>query len=316
MAKYIIKRVLITIPVLLMVTIFCFLIVNMAPGDPTDLYLSENATEQQISQMRENLGLDQPLPVQYFKWLINLLHGNLGFSYASRVEVTAILPSKIMATITLMIATLLFSYALAIPLGIISAKKQNGFVDNMITSFSFLGISIPNFFFGLGLIYVFALQLKWLPTGGMETLGGSSGGIIDRLRHIILPTIVLSAFYSSNMIRYVRASMIDIFEENYMRTATSKGLKGSIILFRHGVKNALVPIITVISSDIPKMLGGAIVTEQIFQWPGIGQLMISAINSRDYPVLMAINLIAAIAVLGCNLLADVLYAVADPRIRY
>ncbi|MBM7542762.1 ABC transporter permease [Amphibacillus cookii] len=315
MGKYIVKRILITIPVLLMVTVFCFIIVNLAPGDPTDLYISENATEQQIAQMRASLGLDQPFPVQYFKWLLNLIQGNLGFSFASRMPVVDVLPSKIWATVTLMFSTLVVSYLIAIPLGIISARKQNGFVDNMITGVSFLGISIPNFFFGLALIYIFGLQLGILPTGGMETLGGN-GGWLDRIQHLVLPTIVLAAFYCSNMIRYVRASMIDIFSENYMRTATAKGLKEKLILWGHGVRNAWVPIITVISTDIPKMLGGAIVTEQIFQWPGIGQWMISAINARDYPVLMAINLIAAVSVLFFNLIADLLYAAVDPRIRY
>lgn len=315
MGKYIIKRILITIPVLLLVTIFCFGIVNLAPGDPTDLYISENATAQQKEQMRENLGLNQPLPVQYVKWLGNLLQGNLGISFSSRVTVTEVLPNKIQATLTLMLATLLLSYILAIPLGIICAKKQGGWLDTLITSFSFLGVSIPNFFFGLGLIFIFALQLKWLPTGGMTTLGQESNAI-DSLKHLIMPTVVLSAFYCSNMIRYVRANMIEIFSENYMRTAKAKGLNQKLTLWRHGVKNSLVSIITVASSDIPKMLGGAVVTEQIFQWPGIGQLMISSINSRDYPVLMAINLVAALGVMLCNLLADILYAVVDPRIRY
>lgn len=315
MGKYIIKRILITIPVLLLVTIFCFGIVNLAPGDPTDLYISENATAQQKEQMRENLGLNQPLPVQYVKWLGNLLQGNLGISFSSRVDVTEVLPNKIQATLTLMLATLLLSYILAIPLGIICAKKQGGWLDTLITSFSFLGVSIPNFFFGLGLIFIFALQLKWLPTGGMTTLGQESNAI-DSLKHLIMPTVVLSAFYCSNMIRYVRANMIEIFSENYMRTAKAKGLNQKLTLWRHGVKNSLVSIITVASSDIPKMLGGAVVTEQIFQWPGIGQLMISSINSRDYPVLMAINLVAALGVMLCNLLADILYAVVDPRIRY
>lgn len=315
MGKYIIKRILITIPVLLLVTIFCFGIVNLAPGDPTDLYISENATAQQKEQMRENLGLNQPLPVQYVKWLGNLLQGNLGISFSSRVAVTEVLPNKIQATLTLMLATLLLSYILAIPLGIICAKKQGGWLDTLITSFSFLGVSIPNFFFGLGLIFIFALQLKWLPTGGMTTLGQESNAI-DSLKHLIMPTVVLSAFYCSNMIRYVRANMIEIFSENYMRTAKAKGLNQKLTLWRHGVKNSLVSIITVASSDIPKMLGGAVVTEQIFQWPGIGQLMISSINSRDYPVLMAINLVAALGVMICNLLADILYAVVDPRIRY
>lgn len=315
MGKYIVKRLMITIPVLFMVTVFCFLIINMAPGDPTDMFISESATPEQIAQMRQNLGIDQPLVIQYFKWIGNALQGNLGISFTTRTAITGILPSRIMNTVRLMVSTLIVAYVLAIPLGIICARRQGGWLDNLIAGISFVGISIPNFFLGLALIYLFALQKSWLPTGGIATLGGN-GGFGDALRHLVLPTIVLAVVYLSNMTRYVRASMIEIFSENYMRTATAKGLRGHLIIWRHGFKNALVPIITVISSDIPKMLGGAIVTEQIFQWPGIGQLMVSSIASRDYPVLMAINLIAAVAVLAFNLLADILYAAVDPRIRY
>ncbi|KRL99078.1 ABC transporter permease [Liquorilactobacillus satsumensis] len=315
MGKYLIRRILIAIPVLLMVTVFCFGMVNLAPGDPSDLYLSQNATQVQKQEMKKNLGLDKPVYIQYVKWLEKTFQGDLGFSFASRTPVTEVIPAKLAATVELLICTLILSYALAIPLGIVCARHQGGWLDNTITGVSFLGVSIPGFFFGLGMVYIFAVELHWLPTGGMSSLGQSSG-FLDRLSHIIMPTIVLSLFYCSNMLRYVRSSMIDIFSENYMRTAVSKGLSKKVVLWRHGFRNALVPIITVISSDIPKMLGGAVVTEQIFSWPGLGQLTISSIGSRDYPMLMAINLIAAVGVLICNLVADVLYAVVDPRIRY
>ncbi len=316
MGKYILKRLLITIPVLFMVTVFCFVIINMAPGDPTDMFISESATPEQIAQMKESLGLDQPPHIQYFRWLVNIIQGNLGISFTTRTAITQVLPAKILNTVVLMVSTLLVAYLVAIPIGIFCARKQGGWLDNLIAGVSFVGISIPNFFLGLGLIYIFALRLSWLPTGGIQTLGAGGGGLVDRLLHLILPTIVLAVVYSANMTRYVRASMIEIFSENYMRTATAKGLKGRLVLWRHGFKNSLVPIITVVSSDIPKMLGGAVVTEQIFQWPGIGQLMVSSIASRDYPVLMAINLIAAVSVLAFNLLADIMYAAVDPRIRY
>ncbi|MDC7952871.1 ABC transporter permease [Liquorilactobacillus mali] len=315
MVKYLTKRILIAIPVLLMVTVFCFGLVNMAPGDPSDLYLSQNATQVQKQQMRKDLGLNQPTYVQYIKWLGRTLKGNLGISFATRAPVTEVIFSKLGATLELLFCTLLLSYVIAIPLGIICARHQGGWLDNIIMSVSFLGISIPAFFFALAVVYIFAVQLNWLPTGGMTTLGQSSG-IVDRLKHIILPSVVLSLFYCSNMLRYVRSSMTEIFSENYIRTAISKGLSRRKVLWRHGFRNALIPIITVIGSDIPKMLGGAVVTEQIFSWPGIGQLTISSIGSRDYPMLMAINLIAAVGVLICNLIADILYAVVDPRIRY
>ncbi|MCH4168433.1 MAG: ABC transporter permease [Streptococcaceae bacterium] len=315
MKKYLAKRFLIAIPVLLMVTFFCFLIMNLAPGDPTDLYVTDTSTPEQIEMTREKLGLNQPVLIRYYKWLINTLQGDLGFSFTSRMAVTEIMPSKILATIQLLFVTLILSYGIGIPLGILSARKQNSFLDYSITGFSFLGISIPNFFLGLALIYIFSLKLKILPSGGMITLG-SGGGVIDRLSHIIMPALVLSVTYSSNMQRYVRSAVIDVYNENYIRTAKSKGLSSFDILCKHGLKNTLVPIITVISTDIPKLIGGAVVTEQIFQWPGIGLLTVSSIASRDYPVLMAINLIAALAVLLFNFIADILYAVVDPRIRY
>lgn len=314
MIKYVVKRVLIAIPVLFMVTIFCFGIVNLAPGDPTDLYLSQNATQQQKEKMQEDLGLNQPLPVQYGKWLGKTVTGDLGFSYSTREPVKKVIFHKLGATIELMVCTLLLSYLIAIPIGMVCAKRPGGWLDNSVSGLSLLGISIPSFFFGLALIYIFSIKLQILPIGGMTSLGQASG-FFDQIEHIILPTIVLALFYCSNMIRYVRSSMIEIYSQNYMRTAKSKGLSSHRITWKHGFKNALIPIITVIASDIPKMLGGAVVTEQIFSWPGIGQLTISSINSRDYPMLMAINLVAAIGVLIFNLFADILYATVDPRIR-
>lgn len=315
MKKYILKRILIMIPVLLLVTIFCFGIVQLAPGDPADLYADPNATVEQIALTREKLGLDQPVPVQYVKWLGNTLQGDLGFSFNSRLAVTKILTPKIVSTLQLLLGVVIVSYGIGIPLGIACAKRKNKLFDVLTTSLSFMGISIPNFFIGLLLIYVFSLQLRWLPTSGKMTLGGG-GGLLDLLRHMVMPVVVLSIFYCSNMTRYVRATMIGINSENYMRTAIAKGLPESEVLRKHGLRNALIPVITIIGGDIPKLIGGAVITETIFAWPGIGMLMITSINARDYPVIMAINLLCAFAVLICNLLVDIFYAVADPRIRY
>lgn len=315
MKKYIIKRLLIFIPVLFMISIGAFLIVNLAPGNPVDMYVSPDMTVEQVEATKEALGLNDPLIVQYAKWATNILRGNLGFSFSSRISVSTILSQRVGPTLLLMSVSLVVAYALAIPLGILSAKKQNTIVDYIVTGLSFTGISLPSFFLGLGLIYVFAVQLKWLPTGGTKLLG-VDGGILDQIRHLILPVIVLASQFAANMIRYARSSMIDVYNENYIRTATAKGLKPKQILKHHGVRNALIPIITVIGADIPKIVGGAIVTEQIFQWPGIGSLMVASINSRDYPVLMAITMISAVAVLIANILVDIMYAVVDPRIKY
>lgn len=315
MRKYITRRLLSMIPVILMVSVFAFTIVNLAPGDAADLYVTPDATPEMIELTRERLGLNDPLPIQYGKWLINTLQGDLGFSFNTRTSVLGLLLERIGATLLLMLFTLLLAYIIAIPLGIYCAKHKNSWIDNLVTTASFAGVSIPNFFLGLGLIYIFALQLGWLPTGGMETLGGNDT-FLERVSYYILPVVVLATSYSANMTRYVRSAMIQVYEENYMRTAVSKGLDDNKVTFRHGLKNALIPIITVIGSDIPRLIGGAVVTEQVFRWPGIGQLMMSSIAARDYPVIMAINLLSAVAVLFSNLIVDVLYAYVDPRIRY
>lgn len=315
MRKYLMKRFLVGILVLFFITFLSYMIINSAPGDPATLYVGADATNEQIQQVRESLGLDKGLLVRYVYWLKELVKGNLGNSFATRQPVTDILAERIGPTLVLMGSALLVAYLVAIPLGVYSAVKQNSWVDYLITGTSILGVSIPTFFLGLFMIYIFAIQLEWLPTGGMQALG-SAGGFVERVRHLILPVSVIASTISANMIRYVRSSMIDIFGENYLRTAKAKGLKPTQIIFRHGIRNAFVPIITIVASDIPKLIGGAIVTEQIFQWPGLGALTISSIQSRDYNVLMAITLISAIAVLAANMLMDVLYAVADPRIRY
>lgn len=315
MKKYIGKRLLTAIPVLLMITIGAFIMINLAPGEPTDLYVTPDATHAQIEATRRALGLDQPYPVQYLKWLGRAVVGDLGISFSTRYPVLPIILSRLVPTVVLMGATLLFSYMIAIPLGIISARKQGTWIDTFLTGSAFVGVSIPNFFLGLGLIYIFAVRLGWFPTGGMIELG-SDGGVLKVLHHLVLPVIVLSAFYIANMTRYMRSTMIEVYGENYIRTATAKGLARQVILTKHGIRNALIPVITIIGTDLPRLVGGAIVTEQIFQWPGLGRLTITAIQQRDLPILMAITILSAVVVLFANVLVDVMYAVVDPRIKY
>lgn len=315
MFQYIVRRTLIAIPVLLGVTIFNFLIVNMAPGDPVEMYINPDATEQDIEIKREALGLNDPIYVQYWRWLINVFKGDFGNSFTTYEPVINMISERIGPTLLLMGFSLVIAYLIAIPIGIISATKQYSWTDYLTTTFSFLGISVPHFFLGLGAIYIFALIFQILPTGGMNTLGGS-GGFMDTFLHMLLPALVLGTGIAGSMVRYVRSSMLEVLGQDYLRTARAKGVKEFVVTNKHALRNALIPIITIVGMDIPLLIGGAVVTEQIFQWPGLGQLTIQSIGSRDYPTLMAVNLLAAFAVLFSNLLADVLYSVADPRIKY
>ncbi|MCS7462085.1 ABC transporter permease [Paenibacillus doosanensis] len=315
MLAYIIRRLLIAIPVLIGVTVINFIIINMAPGDPVDMMIDPNISAEDIMAKKEALGLNDPLYMQYFRWLVNLLQGNLGFSLTTYQPVSHMIGERIGPTVLLMGVALVVGLIIAIPLGILSATRQYSKLDYLATAGSFLGISIPNFFLALGLIYVFALELKWLPSGGMFTLGGD-GGILDRVLHLILPVMVLGIGIAGKKIRYVRSSVLEILGQDYLRTARAKGLHEFVVVNKHALRNALIPIVTVVGLEVPILLGGAVVTEQIFSWPGIGQLTMGSIMNRDYPTLMALNLMAAIMVLAANLLTDIVYSVVDPRIKY
>ena len=315
MIKYLSKRLLLIVPVLLIISILAFAMIQMAPGDIADLYQSPDATPEQIEMIRENLGLNDSIVVQYWRWLSNLFTGDLGFSFRTRTAVTGLIGEALLPTLQLMFGTLIVAYIVAIPLGIYAANHKNTWIDHLLTTFSFAGVSMPNFFLGMLLIYFFSVELGWLPIGGMENLSGDMT-FWQALSYYVLPTLVLGASYCANMTRYVRSTVIGINEQNYMRTAVAKGLKEEEMIKRHTLPNALVPILTVIGSDIPRLIGGAVVTEQVVRWPGIGSLMMASINARDYPVIMTITLISAFAVLACNLLVDVSYAYVDPRIRY
>lgn len=315
MIKYLRKRLLLIIPVLFIISILAFAMLQMAPGDIADLYQSPDATPEQIEMIRENLGLNDSIVVQYWRWLSNLFTGDLGFSFRTRTAVTGLIGEALTPTLQLMFGTLIVAYIVAIPLGIYAANHKNTWIDHMLTTFSFAGVSMPNFFLGMLLIYFFSVELGWLPIGGRENLSGDMT-FWQGLSYYILPTLVLGASYCANMTRYVRSTVIEISEQNYMRTAVGKGLSEGNMVKRHILPNTLVPILTVIGSDIPRLIGGTVVTEQVFRWPGIGSLMMASINARDYPVIMTITLISAFAVLACNLLVDISYAYVDPRIRY
>lgn len=315
MKKYILKRLLIALFVLFGITVIDFVIMNMAPGSPLDMMRNPMVSQAALDMKAEALGLNDPLYLQYFKWLGELFQGNMGYSMITYQPVSNLIATHIGPTLLLMGVSLLVGLAIAVPLGVLSAVKQYSISDYTAMTASFLGISVPSFFLSLVLIYVFTVKLNWLPSSGMVTMG-TNGGILDVIKHMILPCSVLVVSVAGRNIRYVRSSMLEILGQDYLRTAKAKGIKEFFIISKHAMRNALIPIVTVLGMEIPVVFGGAVVIEQIFSWPGIGLLTMSSIMSRDYPTVMGLNLLAAVIVLVANLLTDLLYAVVNPTIQY
>ncbi len=319
MGRFLLRRLLISIPVLLGITIAMYAIINLAPGDPVTALMNpeqmSNLGPEWVEQQRESLGLNDPVPIRYVKWLGQTATGNLGYSTVDRQAVSSTIGDRIWPTVKLMLVVIVISVLAGVPLGVLSALRQHSAFDYVMTFLGFLTVSIPSFFLGLVLIYVFALKLDWLPATGMFTLG-ETRTFSDSLRHIIMPATVLGLAQAAPIIRYTRASLLDTIRQDYVTVARAKGLKESRIVVGHSLRNALIPIITIIALNVPSLLGGTVVIEQVFAWPGMGSLAISSVTGRDYNVLMGINLIVAIMILLSNLLADVIYAFADPRIKY
>jgi peptide/nickel transport system permease protein len=319
MARYLLRRIVISIPVLIGITIVTFAMVNFAPGDPVSALISPEAAgnlgPDWVEQQREKLGLNDPLPIRYLKWGQEILQGNLGYSTLDRQPVADKIVDRIGPTLRLMIAVQLISLVIAIPVGVISALRQYSMLDYIISVLGFAAISIPSFFLALAGIYIFGLELGWLPTSGMRTIGEEES-FLDLLHHLLLPAFVLGLANAAPLIRYVRSSMLEVIRQPYVNVARAKGLSERSVIYGHAARNALIPLITVIALGLPGLFGGAVIIESIFAWPGMGQLAIAAVRSRDFPMIMALNLVIATMILLSNLLADVLYAVADPRIKY
>lgn len=317
MGKYILRRLVISVPVLLGITLITFFAYNLAPGDPIDAMIDPTVMMDpaDLSRMREALGLDQPIIVRYGIWLREAVQGNLGYSYRSGEPVLERIGRRLPATLQLTVTSLVIAIGLGIPLGIISALKQYSRLDYALTFFAFGGISIPNFFLALGAIYILALKLKMFPSHGMGD-PDADFLMVSRLHHLILPAMVLGLDRVAGFLRYTRSSMLEVLGQDYMTTAKAKGLAGHIIVIRHGMRNALISIITIIGLSLPTLFGGSVIVETIFAWPGMGQMAITAVTQRDYPVLMGVALVSSVIVLASNLLADIAYALVDPRIRY
>ncbi|TNJ67061.1 ABC transporter permease [Paenibacillus hemerocallicola] len=291
-----------------------FAIMHLAPGNPVDMLVDPSAPQETVEYKKEQLGLNDPAPVQYAKWLSGLLQGELGYSLSTSAPVSEMIAERLKPTLLLSGLSLLLGLLLAIPAGIWCALRPGSRLDHVLTGLAFANTSIPRFFLALALIYLFANVLDWLPSGGMYSLGGDRGWT-DSLKHLILPVVVLGTLIAGKLLLYIRSAVLDVLAQDYMRTARSKGLHPWRVLNWYLLRNALIPLITVVSAEVPHLLGGSIIIEQIFQWPGVGQLTIQALMARDYPTLMGLNLVAAAIVLAANLLADLAYTAADPRIK-
>ena len=313
MSKYIIKRILIAIPVLIGITIIDYAIMCLA-GSPLEMLQGPRISQAAVEAKTIALGLDKPFYVQYFVWLGQLLQGNMGYSLKSYQPVSAMIGSHLGPTLLLMGVSLVVSLVMAVPAGIYSAIHQYSKGDYTVVTLSFLGSSIPGFFLSLLMIFLFSVKLGWLPSSGMTTLG-ASGGAADVAKHMVMPVIVLAVSMAGTNIRYIRSAVLEILQQDYLRTARAKGIGRFKVIYKHALRNALVPVITVIGMEIPMLFGGAVIIEQIFSWPGLGLMTMSAITNRDYPVIMGVCLLSAIVVLVANLLTDILYALADPTIQ-
>lgn len=313
MLKYLLKRIAQAVPLLLLITILCFALINLAPYDAFDARISEDMTADEVEAMREAAGLNDPVPVQYLRWLKNLLHGELGSSLISGSDIAKDLGSKIPNTIKLVLPSYATAFILAILLGLAAGHRKGSLLDNVITGFSSVGLATPTFWIALLAIYIFGVKLKLLPFIGMHTIGDDS--VEDYIKHFIMPYCVLTIGFLPDLIRYVRSSTITQFEEDYVTVQRAFGSNKATILLRHVSKNVLLPLITKLGMALPMLVTGAVITETVFSWPGIGVYFVSAIKNYDYPIVMAVLVLSGSLVIIGNLISDILCATIDPRIR-
>ena len=319
MTKYIIQRVLVSIPIFFGITVIVYALYALAPGDPLAMLLGERAmlemTAEEIEAARESLGLNDPWHERYIAWLSRAIRGDLGYPLTGGYTVLELLQQRIGPTLLLMATAFVVSLLVGVPMGIVMALKQYSWIDYLVTVLAFAQLSIPSFFLALGAMYIFSLKLDVFPASGLQTIG-EPFSIWDRIHHLIMPSFILAAYFAGVWARYTRSSMLETMHLEFVTTARAKGLRERVVVVRHALRNALLPMITVASLSLGHLLGGSIIIETIFQWPGLGMLGWQATLNREYPILMGIILIASTTVLASNLLADILYAVVDPRIRY
>ncbi len=313
MHAYIIRRILATIPVMAVVGIFVFLLLHLTPGDPAAIIAGDYASPEDIKRIRAKLGLDRPIYIQFGTWVWQLMQGDLGISIFSDLPVSHLIAQRIEPTLALSIFTIIMAVLFAVPLGVLAAWRAGTLIDRLSMLIAVFGFSVPVFVIGYLLMYVFAIELKWFPVQGYVSY---KVGIIPFLRSIALPSTALALLYSALIARITRASMLEVLTEDYIRTARAKGLASSVVLMRHALKNAAVPIVTIIGIGIALLIGGVVVTESVFNIPGLGRLTVDSILRRDYPIIQGIILLFAGVYVFINLLVDIAYTFLDPRIRY
>ncbi|MCM3636618.1 ABC transporter permease [Sporosarcina luteola] len=312
MKMYFLKRLLSLIPVLFIVSIVIFMIIHLTPGDPASLVLGEEATEEQIQALRANMGLDLPIVTQYFHWIGNALQGDLGTSYFMRQPVTEAIVSHLAPTISVAIIAGTISLLISIPIGILAATRRGTNTDRTVMGISLIGMSVPSFLLGLFLILLFGVKLRWLPVAGYQPI---TDGFLGHIKYLILPSIALGSMHAALIARMTRSSLLEVLNMNYIKTARSKGVHEYLIITRHTLRNAFLPILTVIGQTFGSLIAGAVVTETIFNIPGIGQLIINSVERRDYAVIQGVVLFVTCTYVLINLIVDLLYGVIDPRVR-
>ncbi len=316
MGRFLIRRLLQAVPTLLAVSVVIFAIIHLAPGGPMAIYASSpNVDQAALDRIEERLGLNDPLPVQYAKWLSGMVTGDWGMSYKFGRDVKDVLGERLWASIQLVAASLIIALVFSIPFGIFSALNRNRGVQYLTNGLAMLGVSIPTFWLGMVVLLLLSVKTRIIPTGGMMTIGLDGFQPWDRLHHLLPPAAVLATLYIAGWSRYVRSSMLEVVSQDYIRTARAKGLKERVVTNRHALKNALLPLITLVGLQAGRLIGGAMITEVVFAWPGMGRLLAESLAGRDYPVLMASFMLMSILVIVGNLAADVGYGVVDPRIR-
>ncbi|MBI5252922.1 MAG: ABC transporter permease [Euryarchaeota archaeon] len=319
MLSYVLRRIIVMIPLVLGISIISFSIIHLAPGSPASVLLGPKALDPEaVARVNANLGLDKPIYVQYFKWLSRILQGDLGISVGLilGMQVNELVAARILPTLELTISALILSIVVAIPVGVLSAVRQYSLFDHLATVGAFAGISLPNFWLALMLILLFSVKLGWLPSSGIIDPRITAPTIFDYLRHLIIPAFVLGTAGMAGIARFVRASMLEVLRQDYITAARARGLSERTVIYKHALKNALLPLVTILGMSLPGLLSGAVLVETVCGWPGMGRLAVSAVFGRDYPVMMALVLLFGILVVIGNLIADVAYAYVDPRIRY
>ncbi len=303
------------IPTLLGVSIILFVVMNIAPGGPEAVLMGDDISPEAAARIRANLGLDQPLPVQYGKWLISMLQGDLGNSFRTGEPVFNLIMERLPNTLILTVAAFAFALVIAIPIGIISATKRGSIIDKAASVVAFLGVSFPTFWLGIVAILIFSQWLGWFPVSGIAAYG-MENNLWNRLHHLVLPAVTLGSVQMATYMRFTRSGMLEVLKQDYIRTARSKGLGEGRVIRVHALRNALITVVTIMGLSLPALVGGSVLTETIFAWPGLGRLAVNAVFQRDYPIIMGVNMVVALITVLANLSVDMMYTLIDPRIAY